>query len=124
MVISAHHNHNESFECFYQQYHKYGQIGLSAILLIMSVSTFKTVVILYICNFLNTSFAVMIYSPIIIFYKDYNKLTTHNLKKGKTTIYKVLHRKLTSEQLEHHALRIGGEFRCSERVSSSCFKCD
>jgi hypothetical protein len=74
LVQSAHHNHNESFECFYQQYHKYRQIGLSAILLIMSVSTFKTVVILYICNFLNTSFAVMIYSPIIIFYKDYNFL--------------------------------------------------
>jgi hypothetical protein len=37
-------------------------------------STFKTVVILYICNFLNTSFAVMIYCPIIIFYKDYNFL--------------------------------------------------
>jgi hypothetical protein len=45
----------------------------------MSVSTFKTVVILYICNFLNTSFAVMIYSPIIIFYKDYNFLCLYDI---------------------------------------------
>jgi hypothetical protein len=42
-------------------------------------------------------------------------MATEKRKKGQTVLYKTLYR--------NTLLKIGGEFRCSGKVSSSCFTC-
>ena len=49
-------------------------------------------------------------------------MTKRKRTKGKTMIYKTLHRKLNIEQHKPHSKR-GGELRCSGWVRNFCFTC-